>query len=384
MAAPLNILQVTPALETGGVERTTIEIAEAVAAAGGQALVASAGGRLEAELAQVGGVLERMPLNTKNPSVILANVDRLTHLVRARGVGLIHARSRAPAWSALWAARRTGLPFVTTYHGIYSASGPVKRFYNSVMARGDRVIANSDFTRAHILKEYKIDPARVISIPRSVDLDVFDPGAVSPERTRAMRASWAVPVDRLIALVPARLSRWKGQDLLIEAAALVEKYAPGRVAYVLAGDAQGREDYVAALDAAIAKAGLTELIIRVGHVSDMPAAFAASDFAIFPPTGVEAFGRGAIEAQAMGAPVIAADNGGFTETVMREESGLLFPSGDAGALATAIVRLSALPADIRAQMGQKGQARVRALYSKQALQRSTLDIYATLLHTKAS
>jgi glycosyltransferase involved in cell wall biosynthesis len=272
---------------------------------------------------------------------------------------------------------------VTTYHGIYAANGPVKRFYNSVMARGDVVIANSVFTRELILETYAIDASRVVVIPRGVDLDVFDPGRVPGSPAQGIREAWRAPAGRLVALVPARLSRWKGQDLLIEAAARVEAEAPGRFFYVLAGDAQGRDDYVAALDAAIARAGLGGVVRRVGHITDLASAFAAADFAIFPPTQHEAFGRGAVEAQAMGLAVIAADQGGFAETIAPEESGMLFTMGDRDALAHTILRMGALTDAARRAMGARGAARARALYSKQALQRATLEIYRSLLHNGA-
>ena len=379
MSAELRILQVAPSLETGGVERTTIEVAEAITAAGGKALVASAGGRLEQQLAEAGGELVRMPLTSKNPLTILANATRLTHLALTRGVKLIHARSRAPGWSALMAARRTGLPFVTTYHGIYSANGPLKRYYNSVMAKGDLVIANSEFTRNHILSMHETDPAKVIAIPRGVDVAAFDPAAVSPIRAQSKRADWAMPEGRMIALVLARLTKWKGQRLLVDAAEIVERASPGRLAYVLAGDAQGRDSYVEELDAAIAEKGLTGIIKRVGHVSDVPAALAAADMAIFPPIDLEAFGRGAIEAQAMGVSVIAADQGGLSETITDRETGLLFQMGDARALADAILAMLAMSDSERKAMAAAGQARVRRCYSKQALQHATLDIYRRLL-----
>jgi glycosyltransferase involved in cell wall biosynthesis len=380
MTSPLRILQVTPALESGGVERTTIEVAEAVAQAGGTALVASAGGRLEAELERAGGELIRMDMASKNPLAILANADRLAHLIAARDVSLIHARSRAPAWSALIAARRAKLPFVTTYHGTYSEGFPGKRWYNSVMARGDIVIANSNFTRARILQTYKVDPARVVTIPRGVDLDAFAPARIPANRAQELRAAWGASEGKLVALVLARLSRWKGQDLLIEAAARVEAEGPGRVTYILAGGAQGREDVAAMLDSAIARHGLESVVKRVGHVDDVPGALTAADFAIFPPTQEEAFGRGAVEAQAMGVPVIAANAGGFTETVLPGETGLLFTKGDADALAGAIRRLIAMPAEERRAMGQAGAAFVRTRFTKANLQAATLEIYRTLLH----
>lgn len=380
------VLQVTPALDAGGVERTTIEIAEAVTRAGGRALVASRGGRLEGELAEAGGELVAMPLDTKNPLAMLANIGRLEKLGRAAGVSLVHARSRAPAWSALFAARRLGVPFVTTYHGIYNGNGGLKRFYNSVMARGDVVIANSDYTRAHVMKVHGVPADRVVSIPRGVDLARFDPARVTPERVVAMRHLWGVAADddRPIVLLPGRLTRWKGQAVLIEAAALIEKAQPGAALYVLAGDSQGRAEYVADLHELARKWGVVSCVRIVGHLVDMPAALAAATVAVFPSTDAEAFGRAAVEAQAMGVPVVASALGGLAETIVDGESGLLVAPGDPAALAGAVTRLLALAPEQRQAMGAKGAARVRARYSVGALQAATLGVYERVLAQKGA
>jgi glycosyltransferase involved in cell wall biosynthesis len=383
---PLSVLQVTPALDAGGVERTTIEIAEALTRAGGRAIVASRGGRLEAELKAAGGQLVTMPLESKNPVTMLANIGRLEHLARTENAQIIHARSRAPAWSALFAARRLGLPFVTTYHGVYNGKSGLKRFYNSVMARGDVVIANSDYTRAHVLKTHRVAPDRVVSIPRGVDLARFDPAAVDPSRVSAMRALWGIRPDdkRPIVLVPARLTRWKGQMVLIEAAAIIEKAQPGAALYVLAGDSQGRQEYVSDLHGRAGRLGLESCVRIVGHLVDMPAALAAAEIAVFPVIEAEAFGRAAVEAQAMGLPVVASAMGGFTETIVDGESGHLVTPNDPGKLAAAVQRLLALaPAD-RQAMGAKGAARVRARYSVDALQVATLGVYERVLAKKGA
>src|SRR4029079_4700690 len=176
------ILQIVPALDTGGAERTKIDIAKAVAASGCRALVISEGGRLEDELNAAGGELIRMGVASKNPVDILKNAKAIAQIIRKENVLLVHARSRAPAWSALFAARRTGVPFVTTYHGIYKARGPFKRWYNSVMARGDAVIANSEWTANHITSSYGFHPKRLTVIPRGLDLEYFNPVNVAPER----------------------------------------------------------------------------------------------------------------------------------------------------------------------------------------------------------
>ncbi|MES1156260.1 MAG: glycosyltransferase family 4 protein [Alphaproteobacteria bacterium] len=376
-----SVLQVTPALDTGGVERTTIELAEAIKRAGGLALVASAGGRLEPELAAAGGELVRLPVDSKNPITVWLNAGRLARVAKKREINIIHARSRAPGWSAFIAARRLNLPFVTTYHGIYTANNPVKRFYNSVMAKGDIVIANSEYTRDHVLKEYKLDPERVVAIPRGVDIGRFDSEKVSPLQVAAMRQAWGLtPNDkRFVLILPARLTRWKGQRVLIEAMARINTTRPGAVKAILAGDAQGRRGYEQELKATIMASGLREHVAIVGHIRQMEVALAAADAAVLPSVQPEAFGRGAVEAQAMARPVIAAAHGGLSETVVQGQTGLLVPPNDSRALADAIEQMIDLGPQARADMGRRGRERARRLYSKAALQKATLQVYEDLL-----
>jgi glycosyltransferase involved in cell wall biosynthesis len=374
------VLQVVPALDAGGVERTTIEVAAALVRAGHRALVAARGGRLAGELEAVGGELVLLPMDAKDPLTIWRNARRLAELARDRNVSLLHARSRAPAWSALWAARRLGLPFVTTYHGIYKSGFAGKRLYNSVMARGDIVIANSFYTRAHVIAEHRLDPARVVAIPRGVDLDQFDPARVSPERVASLRSAWGLGAQSgLIVLLPARLTRWKGQKLAVEAFAQVARASAGGLTLILAGDSQGRHGYVEELMHTIAQHELTDRVRLVGHVADMPAAIAAADVILTPSLAPEAFGRVAAEAQAMARPVVAADCGGFAETIIAGETGLLTPPGDRDALAAAIEDMMAMGPEGRAEMGAKGRARAQRLYAASALQEATLRIYDQLL-----
>jgi len=377
----LSVLQVTPELNAGGVERTTLEIAEAISRAGGLALVASAGGRLEPDLKTAGGELIKLPVETKSPFTALANAWKLASIARKRRVGVIHARSRAPAWSAFIAARLAGVPFVTTFHGIYNGRTGLKRFYNSIMTRGDVVIANSEYTREHILEFYDVAPERIVVIPRGVDLSSFDRDKVSNTDIEITRADWGLaPKDaRCVAIAPARLTRWKGQLVLIEAVKMIEARRPGALKVILAGDPQGRHGYVAELKGAIEAAGLADVVALVGHVTHMPIAFASADLAVFPVIEAEAFGRGAVEAQALGVPVIASNLGGYTETVLEGETGFLVPPGAAHALAGAIERAIDLGVEKRAEMGRRGRTRVRAQYSKTALQTATLAVYQRLL-----
>ncbi len=360
-------------------ERTTLEIAEAISRAGGLALVATAGGRLEPDLKTAGGELIRIPAASKNPITLIANAFKLAKIARERKVQIIHARSRAPAWSALLAARMANVPFVTTYHGIYNARSPLKAFYNSIMARGDAIIANSEFTREHILAKHDVMPQRVTAIPRGVDLDVFDPAKISANDIAAVRGKWGVNPGQCVIFVPARLTRWKGQLVLIEAARMLQQRRPNAVKIILAGDDQGRRAYTQEMLSAIKAGGLQQVVAMVGHLRQMPLAFAASDMAVFPVIEPEAFGRGAVEAEAMGVPVIASNLGGYTETVVEGQTGFLVPAGAAGPLCGAIERMIDAGAEKRAEMGRKGQERVRVLYSKVALQSATLAVYQRVL-----
>ncbi|MBU6407085.1 MAG: glycosyltransferase family 4 protein [Alphaproteobacteria bacterium] len=377
------VLQVTPSLNAGGVERTTIEVAEALTRAGGRALVASAGGQLEAELETVGGELVRLPLDAKSPLTVAANAVRLAGFLRRRRVAVVHARSRAPGWSALWAARRMGLPFVTTYHGLYNARSDLKRWYNSVMAKGDIVIANSEFTRAHVLREYGLAPDRVIAIPRGVDLKQFDPARIDRDAVAALRARWGFQSSgRILALMPTRITRWKGHEVLLEAAARVESERPGRLGVVMAGSAVGRENYRAELLRRIQDHGLQDIAQLVDHQNDMPAVLMAADVVVTPSIEPEAFGRVAVEAQAMGRPVVATAHGGFAETVQDGRSGLLVAPADAADLAQALVRMIDAGEEGRRRMGEIGMAHARPLYAKTTLQKATLGVYEKVLAEK--
>ncbi len=290
-----TILQIIPELATGGAELSAIEIAAAVVRAGGRAIVLSEGGRMADRLAAVGGELVIFPAATKNPMKLLANATAIERIARKENVDLIHARSRAPAWSALIAARRAKLPFVTTYHGIYNEKGRAKRLYNSVMARGDIVIANSRYTADIVKKRYATPEERIRVIYRGVDLDAFDPAVVSAERVKNLRDKWGVTDSQRIILHAARLTKWKGQGDVIAAAARIRDKVRDCV-FILAGDAQGRDDYRQGLLDQIASAGLEGIVRLVGHVDDIPAAFAASHIAFVASNEPEAFGRAAAEA----------------------------------------------------------------------------------------
>jgi glycosyltransferase involved in cell wall biosynthesis len=378
----MNLLQVIPQLEAGGAERTTLEVAQAIVAAGGRALVASAGGRLEGELAALGGELVRLPMGSKNPWTVWRNAERLAAIVRAEGIDVIHARSRAPAWSAKWAAGRTGAHFVTTYHGTYNGKTGLKRWYNAVMARGELVIANSNFIAEHIRVQHPFAADKIRVIPRGVDLDSFDPQAIAPQRIADLAAGWGVawPSSRLIALFPARLTGWKGQRETLHALGQLKAEGLAMPLTLFAGDAQGRDAYLGELEKLIAQYGLEADIHIVGHCSDMPAAFAMADIALTPSVEPEAFGRTAAEAGAMHIPVIAADHGGAREVVLPGQTGWRVDPGNPAALAAAIREAVTMPASERAEMGERAAQYIRTQFSTRALQAATLRVYDEVLN----
>lgn len=385
-----TILQIVPQLEAGGAERTTVDVAEALAAQGARALVASDGGRLVGELQAKGGVWVPFPAHVKSPLAMAMNVGRLVRLCRQEGVSIIHARSRAPAWVALAAARRLGLPLVTTYHGAYSGRSAVKILYNSVMARGDVVIANSAYTADLILSMHGgAARERIRVIHRGTDLSVFSPSAVSPERVEALRQQWGVDPHERIVLLAARLTGWKGQRVLIEAARKLVDRGLEDVVFILAGDPQGREAYLRELDGLIVERGLQRVVRRVGHCTDMPAAFLAASVVTVPSTEPEAFGRSAVEAQAMGVPVVVSDLGAVPETVLAppqvhagERTGWRVPAGDAAALAFAVGEALGLRASARDAMAERARAHVARHFSLDRMIAQTLDVYTALLEQR--
>ncbi|MEJ0048348.1 MAG: glycosyltransferase family 4 protein [Rhodospirillales bacterium] len=368
---PFTILQVLPALESGGVERGTVEITQAITAAGGQALVASAGGRMVPQVERAGGRHATMPLMTKDPLSIWLNSFPLARLIRREGVRLVHARSRAPAWSAWLAARRTGTRFVTTWHGVYGEEFPGKRLYNSVMARGELVIAISRFV-AERLPALGVAPERIRLIPRGVDTVLFDPAWVTGDRIHRLAQAWRLPPGAPVVMLPARLTRWKGGELLLEAVARLASRDAFCV-FVGSGDNFGKQ-----LVRRAEALGLGGRVRVVGHCDDMPAALMLADVIVCPSLKPEPFGRSVIEAQATGRLVIAADHGGAVETVA-DGTGWRVPPGDMAALAAAIAEALALPPGARAAIGEAARAHVLAHYTLQAMQQATLAVYRELV-----
>lgn len=370
------VLLVLPAMDSGGVEPGMAENTAAIVGAGGTALVASAGGRMVADVERAGGRAITLPLNRKSPLEIWRNAARLAALIRAERVNIVHAHSRAPAWSAWLAARRTGVHFITTYHAPYGERPRLKRLYNSVMARGELVVAVSRHLAGLVTARHGVDPARIRVIPRGVDPAVFDPAVVAPARTAALARAWGVPAGAPILLLPGRLTRWKGQEEMIEALARMRHRA---AVVVLVGADRKRSGYARGLAALAARLGVADRVRLAGHADDMPAALALAAIVINASNEPEGFGRVIIEAQAMARPVIATAHGGAAETVVHGKTGWLVPPADAAALAMALDAVLDLPAARRAEVGAHARAAVQASYTVAAMQQAKLEVYRAVL-----
>ena len=382
-ATRLRVLQTIPRLDGGGAEAATLEITRALSEAGGKSLVATQGGRLETDIIAAGGEVFHLPVASKNPVTMVSNISRLKKLCQAMKVDMLHARSRAPAWSALFAARQLGLPFLTTYHSKVHSGPRAKVFYNSVMTRGDAVIANSQYTADRIAAIHRTDRDKIHVVPRGCDAAAFDPDKADRQGVSHLRAKWGATDADTIFLCPARLTAWKGQDLLLQAMGDVLRRRPrASIKLVFAGDDQGRTDYRKTLDRMLTEQGLTGQVIFAGHVTNMPQLYAAVDYVVLPSRQPEPFGRTAIEAQAAAVPVIAADAGGFRETVKTQlegqAQGWRVTPNDGDALAQALLEALETSAAHRAVMGKSARAYVAEHYSQARMCAQTLQIYQSL------
>lgn len=380
-------LQVVPALVTGGVERGTVDVAQALVQAGWRALVVSSGGPMVRELERVGAEHIVLPLATKNPRAMKRNADSLAQLIRAEGVDLVHARSRAPAWSAKDAAARTGTPFVTTFHGVYGL-GPfgLKKLFNRVMAQGEIVIAISEFIRQHLIAEYKVDPARIRVIHRGVDVNLLDPNRVTPTRLIQLTSKWRLPDSAPVIMLPGRLTSWKGHDVLIEALAELKRRRGGGVLDIrclMVGQDQGRVAYRAHIQRYANACGVEGNVQIIDDCNDLAAAYMATDVVVSASTRPEAFGRVVAEAQAMGRPVVAPSHGAAAEIIIPGVTGWLFTPGDGISLADALERALSLTQEERIRLAQAAIARARELFAKADMCAKTLAVYEEVLARKA-
>jgi len=377
---PPAVLQIVPRLVSGGAERGTVELAGALVAAGWASYVASAGGPLERDVIRSGATHLTLPLASKNPLLIRRNVTLLARLIRRLNIDIVHARSRAPAWSAWSAASATGRHFVTTFHNAYGDGFSLKRWYNSVMARGERVIAISQFVADHAAQMYGVGPERLRTIPRGVDLEMFDPSRIAARRIISLAQQWRLPDGVPVVMLPGRLTRWKGGlDFIAAVAALGRR----DICCVLVGPEQ-RRGFRRELQASVERNGLAGLFRIVEECRDMPAAYMLADVVVSASSDPEGFGRVIVEAQAMGRPVVATAHGGSCETIEQGLTGWLVPPRDPAGLARAIGEALSLGVNERERFAQRTIAHVASRFTREAMCARTIEVYEELLFPEAA
>lgn len=361
---------------TGGAEQGCIDVAKGIVTAGGTAIVVSNGGSRVHELARFGVVHIDLPVHTKNPLKILKNSKRLRRIIKKHNVNVVHARSRAPAWSAYMACKKAHIPFITTFHAPYKISNKWKLKYNSVMAKSDLMIAVSQMVAHYIVKNYEVDKNKIRLIPRGIGLDKFHPTAVTPMRMVELSSNWRIPDGANVVMLPGRITRLKGHHVLIDAMAKLNK---PDVFCLLIGPDQGRTEYRQELEKAIADKGLDGRVRLVDRCDDMPSAYMLASVVVCASTEPEGFGRIPIEAMAMGRPIIGTNHGGVRETIIHGETGWLVPPNDADALAKEINNVLEMDKNERALYATRAMAHVAENYTRETMVGRTLSVYKEVL-----
>ena len=372
-----RILQVLPHLNSGGLVSGAIEISNALQKSGHISYVASNGGRREREIIREGGKVLLLPLASKNPITIFRNIYRLSKIIQKNKIDIIHARSRAPAWSAYFAAKKMNIPFITTFHGTYSIKGKWKKKYNSVMTKGDKVIAISNFIKKHILNNYNINHQKVVTIHRGINLDTFNHLKVSDERLISFCKKFNIPEDNFVILLPGRITRWKGHKTLIEAVAMLGRED---IVCLFVGDIQGRNKYYNELNLFIDKLGLINNFRIIENQIDMATVYKLADVVVSASTDPEAFGRVVAEAQAMGRPTVAVNHGGGPEIIINEITGWLFKPGDPIDLSDKIRKALDLDNIEREKIAAKAIERASLNFNNATMCFKTLETYSDLIN----
>lgn len=376
MARKPVVLQIIPALGAGGAEQGCIDVAAELVRAGAIAHVISSGGPRVHDLARVGATHHTWPVQKKSLLNVLSQAARLRKFIQDNDVDIVHARSRIPAWIAYKAVKGTRARFMTTMHAPYPAQNKLKKWYNSVMAKGDRVIAISDYVAHYAQTLYDLPDSRLRVIHRGIDFGKFNPGSVTAERMMRLARDWRLPDGVPVIFCPARLTRWKGQIEFLHA---FKALGRADIMGVIAGDAQGREAYRKELETTVQELGLEGQIRIVPECKDMPAAYALSTVVVCPSIEPEGFGRVPVESQAMGRPIVATDHGGARETVQNGKTGWLVTPGDVPSLTDGL--RAALETGIAHSetFAMEARAWVQSKFSVEKMCADTLNVYIELL-----
>ena len=352
-----------------------VEIATALKKNNFISVIASSGGYKENEILRHKTVLEKIPVDSKNIFKVIANKNKLVELVKKHKINIIHARSRAPAWSSYWAAKELKIPFVTTFHGTYGTENFLKKKYNSIMLSGDGVIAISQFIKDHIKSEYHYKK-KIHVIPRGVNTEIFSPKSVTRARLISLASQIKGLADEKIILMPARLTSWKGHKLAIQAISLIKNI---KFKLIIVGDTQNRKKYKNSLIKLANTLNIQDRICFVKHTRDMPAFLMFSDVVLSCSTKPEAFGRTVLEAQAMGRPVIAFNHGGSIELVKDNESGVLTEVGNIEELANNLVKVLDYSNSKRKMLATRSMQNVKKKYLTEIMCIKTINLYKSLI-----
>ena len=384
MSSNIKVLQVIPKLGYGGAETGCYDIAHYLPENDCGSYIVTSGGELLRYIDKKKVKIIKLPVHSKNPLILFINFLALIWVILINNISIVHARSRAPAWSCLLATKLTKRKFVTTFHGTYSFSGKFKKFYNSVMVRSDLIIAGSNFIFSHIKENYskffKLKK-KFLVIFRGINVDYFDASSKLESEEKKLLKKWEINKEKKIILMPGRLTSWKGQELFIEAINLT-KIELGYEAFhvVILGSDQGRDLYKKKLIRLIEQYRLTNQIKFIEHCDDMALAYKISDIVVSASIEPEAFGRVAVEAQSMEKMIIASDIGGSNETIINEKTGLLFKSGDANSLSKKIIKAITMDETSIELIGKEGRKNIIKKFNVEKMCFSTYSEYKRLLN----
>ena len=384
MSSNINVLQVIPKLGYGGAETGCYDIAHYLPENNCKSFIVTSGGELTKFIDKKKVKLIRLPVQSKNPILIFFNSIILIGIILFFNITIVHARSRAPAWSCLLATKLTRRKFVTTFHGTYNFSGKLKKLYNSVMVRSDLIIAGSNFIFSHIKENYSellTLKKKFLVIFRGINVDYFDPSSKLEEDEKKLLTKWEINKEKKIILVPGRLTSWKGQEMLIEAIKLT-KVELGYEAFhlVILGSHQGRDLYKKKLIRITEQYRLTNQIKFIDQCKDMALAYKVSDIVISPSIEPEAFGRVAVEAQSMEKLIIASNIGGSNETIINEKTGFLFEAGDINSLSKKIIQAITMDESSLKLMGKEGRKNIIKKFNVEKMCFSTYSEYKRLVN----
>ena len=384
MSSDLKVLQVIPKLGYGGAETGCFDVAHYLPENNCKSFIVTSGGELLKFVDKKKIKVFRLPVNSKNPLLILINAIILIGIILINNISIVHARSRAPAWSCLLATKLTGRKFVTTFHGTYNFKNNLKKFYNSIMTRSDLIIAGSNFIFSHIKQNYSKylnDKKKLLVIFRGINVDYFDPTTKIESDEKKLLTKWDIEKDKKIILLPGRLTSWKGQEVFIEAINLVNIELGYEAFYaVILGSDQGRDLYKKKLIRLSEQYRLSKQIKFIDHCKDMALAYKVSDIVVSASTEPEAFGRVAVEAQSMETPIVASNIGGSNETIIDEKTGFLYEAGNAKSLSKKILKLLFLDETLLKSIGTEGRKNIVQKFNVEKMCFSTYSEYKRLLN----